>query len=223
MRAALSRNDLPPAHNQLSGHPRRPRLWGALENPRSLGDRALRGGLGSVQLVSSAVGLRAPVTGLVKGATNGSVSVAKTVSQRLTKFAPRGNVGRGAIDLMNEGDRFLINAARRTDVDPDGFLDVVLHGNSTRVQIGDRIFDHRALAQIIRRDPQFVGQDIRLLSCSTGACPTGIAQNLSNKLGVRVRAPTDTLFAFPDGRLTIGPTPNANTGRFVDFVPGGGR
>ncbi len=32
-----------------------------------------------------------------------------------------------------------------------------------------------------------------------------MAQNLASKLGVEVMAPTDTLWAFPSGQLTVGP------------------
>ncbi len=32
----------------------------------------------------------------------------------------------------------------------------------------------------------------------------------------------DIIWAFPNGRLTIGPTPAANSGSFIHFLPGGG-
>ena len=48
-------------------------------------------------------------------------------------------------------------------------------------------------------------------------------QNLSNKLGVNVMAPNGVIWAFPNGDLTIGPTPAANSGSFSLFLPGGNR
>jgi len=46
---------------------------------------------------------------------------------------------------------------------------------------------------------------MRLLSCSTGEHYNGLAQNLANKLGVNVLAPSDLLWAYQDGKLGIGP------------------
>jgi hypothetical protein len=60
-----------------------------------------------------------------------------------------------------------------------------------------------------------------LLSCKTGALSNGFAQNLANKLGVPVTAPSNTLWAYPSGRLTIGTTPAANNGYWLRFLPGG--
>lgn len=47
---------------------------------------------------------------------------------------------------------------------------------------------HRSLAKYIQGLPEYYGQPIRLLACNAGACPTGLAQNLANKLGVPVQA-----------------------------------
>lgn len=41
---------------------------------------------------------------------------------------------------------------------------------------------------------------MRLLSCSVGSTDDGFAQNLSNKLGVDVLAPSTVLWALPTGR-----------------------
>lgn len=52
-----------------------------------------------------------------------------------------------------------------------------------------------------------VDPDIRLLACSTGdTTNTGncFAQLLANELGIRVKAPTDILFAYPNGSFSIG-------------------
>ena len=40
-----------------------------------------------------------------------------------------------------------------------------------------------------------------------------VLQNLANKLGVKVRAPTSAVTIQPNGSLT-------GTGRFIDFIPG---
>lgn len=49
---------------------------------------------------------------------------------------------------------------------------------------------------MIKQNPQYKkGQTIRLLSCSTGSISNGFAQRLANKLGVKVEAPVDVLWA----------------------------
>lgn len=100
--------------------------------------------------------------------------------------------------------------------------------NGTKVLV-----DHRVASKLIRNSPGYNGQGIRLLSCSTGGCDTGFAQNLANKLGVPVKAPTDLLWAYPNGKLVVAPrtslNPNSpffNTpdlskqGTFKTFTPG---
>jgi len=129
---------------------------------------------------------------------------------------------------MERGDGFLVNASRRADIDPNGMLDVVAHGDANMIEIGGRMVDHRVAARIIQNDPQFIGQDIRLLSCNTGACTTGFAQNLSNRLGVNVVAPDNYLWAYSNGDLavmggrTVGgrliPAPS-QPGQWVRFMP----
>lgn len=49
------------------------------------------------------------------------------------------------------------------------------------------------------------GQPIRLLSCDTWACDTGFAQNLANKMGVPVKAPTKLVWAYGDGKMIVAP------------------
>lgn len=88
---------------------------------------------------------------------------------------------------------------------------------------------------MIKRLPGYNGQSIRLLSCSTGSDCAGFAQNLANKLGVTVYAPSDKLWAYGNGRHVIAPAsstrdrfgnpqPDLNrTGRFVRYIPGGNK
>jgi hypothetical protein len=52
-------------------------------------------------------------------------------------------------------------------------------------------FSHRVLASTIERDPATADGPVRLLSCNTGACDATAAQNLPDKLGVEVMAPSD--------------------------------
>lgn len=121
----------------------------------------------------------------------------------------------GGIQIGTKGDDFLHFASKAKQ--PEGMLDVAVHGSSTMVEIGNQLFNHIVLENLIRRNPQFTGQPIRLISCNTGELR--FAQNLANKLRVPVHAPDDVIWAFPNGRLTIGPTPLANTGKFLKFSP----
>lgn len=130
----------------------------------------------------------------------------------------------GDVEFTQPNDQFALNAANRPDVDPGGCCDVIAHGNASQIQVetpnGPQLVDHRVASRLIDTQPDYTrGQDIRLLSCSTGADSDGFAQNLSNKMGVNVEAPTDTLWAHADGSMTIGPTPVANTGKWEIFSP----
>ena len=48
----------------------------------------------------------------------------------------------------------------------------------------------------------------------------GFAQNLANKMGVKVMTPSDTIWGFPSGKLTIGSKSYSNTGQWNIFIPG---
>jgi hypothetical protein len=109
-----------------------------------------------------------------------------------------------------------------------GLYDVALHGNPWAVQIdladGRTIVTrHRTLARFIASRPDYAGEPVRLLSCGTGGLPDGLAQNLANKLGVPVLAPSDRLWITEYGRLFIGPDQFTHSGEWRTFVPGGRR
>jgi hypothetical protein len=105
-----------------------------------------------------------------------------------------------------------------------GFVDVGIHGSpdSFFVRHNDEwvSLDHRTLATYIKKNG-WNGEPIRLISCSTGCLPGGIAKNLANKLGTIVMAPDDTLWSLLNGELTIGPKSWSRTGNWRIFVPGG--
>jgi len=126
---------------------------------------------------------------------------------------------KGAIRYADDGDDFITFVANTPQ--PEGMLDVALHGGKTFVELkkGQSI-NHRLLGNLIQNNPQFTGQPIRLISCYTGCLPDGFAKNLSNKLGVDVWAPNDLIWARPSGRLSIGPDQYTNSGRFIKFTPG---
>ena len=59
------------------------------------------------------------------------------------------------------------------------------------------------LADMISENPDYHGGNVRLLSCGAGAENTGFAQELSNELGKRVIAPTETLWVAENGEMFV--------------------
>ncbi|NET62609.1 MAG: hypothetical protein F6K47_42915, partial [Symploca sp. SIO2E6] len=96
-------------------------------------------------------------------------------------------------------------------------FDVLAHGNSQQIFYelhGKRWpdksgnyknipIDHVKAASIIKNQPGYNGQNVRLFACNTGNCANGFAQQLANRLRVDVIAPTKILWADSSGRITI--------------------
>ena len=103
----------------------------------------------------------------------------------------------------------------------ENHFDVAMHGTPTAVGFGtsETNMSPRFLANYILHSEEYNGQNIRLLSCSTGKITDGeycFAEELANILGVDVYAPNDTLYIFPSGRFSIG---DDGSGSFVLFKP----
>ena len=147
----------------------------------------------------------------------------------------RGKPVSGSINLMKEGEDFFIYMQRSKDLDSNGRLDIVAHGNAhgIKYQINgkDLKINHRELAALIKSKGGYKGKIIRLISCETGADPNGFAQNLANKLNAVVEAPTKLVWAEPSGIYYVASRdknrpkdPNKNDiGKFVKFYPGGNK
>ncbi|WP_267269552.1 DUF637 domain-containing protein [Pseudomonas protegens] len=143
-----------------------------------------------------------------------------------------GKVTPGPINFMGDADQFFKNASKRSDIDADGFFDVVAHGSKQKIEIvtpnGTVMADQRVVSKLIENNPNYNGQPIRLLSCDTGACDAGFAQNLANKMGVAVKAPTNLVWAYGDGKMVVAPRSSlnqnlpdlSNLGTFKIFTPG---
>ena len=124
--------------------------------------------------------------------------------------------------LVGAGDR-LGDAAKW--VKPiEGTFDVVVHGSENAFHVLHKNqwveINHRSLATFVKKQG-YTGGDVRLISCSSGACSNGVAQNLSNKLGADVAAPSNTIWIHPNGKLTIGDSATQNTGVWNIFTAGG--
>ena len=105
----------------------------------------------------------------------------------------------------------------------EGWYDVIIHGTSSSFEVlhnGEWVkIDQRSLATYMKKTG-YNGEPVRLMSCGTGGGVSPIAQDLSNKLGVKVMAPTDTLWIHPNGNMTIGQTSLEHTGSWNEFSPG---
>jgi hypothetical protein len=98
----------------------------------------------------------------------------------------------------------------------EGVFDVGVHGSPDSV--GYQVkpgaahdpknwlnFSNRDLASLMKSHGWQEGQPVRLLSCQTGKISDGFAQDLSNRLGVHVTAPSDYLWVYPNGKTVIAP------------------
>ena len=116
--------------------------------------------------------------------------------------------------------------AKRVKIE-NGFTDVAVHGSPDSISVfvskngkdKEIVLDHRRLAKFLKSDKGYSGGNIRLLFCKTESKTGTFAQNLANKMGVTVRAPSDTLYIFPGGRMVIGPNMFTDSGRWIDYHP----
>ncbi|MEU1051242.1 putative T7SS-secreted protein [Streptomyces sp. NPDC005876] len=189
-------------------------------------------------------GIGGGLKGLANGIRNGSANVVSLVKG----LAGRGKSplsfkvqafkdGRPGMLVFKPGDPLLKSMNR---IKNNGTFDVGIHGSPTSVgyQIKDgpahlsenwHNFNHREIASLIRAHG-WNGETVRLLSCQTGMKSDGFAQNLANSLGVKVEAPNDFLWVWPNGRTAVAPFDANGTymhpklrGDFETFYPNGGK
>ena len=126
----------------------------------------------------------------------------------------------GGFAAFPEGEKIRTHSMK---IKPEeGFFDVAMHGGVTGVGFGtDKLsMDARELAKVIKRDPHYSGQPIRLLSCNTGLDPGNgdycVAEELANALGVKVMAPDGILSIHSDGQFEIVDT---GSNKLTPFMP----
>lgn len=126
-----------------------------------------------------------------------------------------------SIEMVGEDANFAAAANRIKPM--QGYTDVVVHGDANSFCVLNKgkwvQVDQRSMATYLKSNG-YSGGPVRLVSCETGTLPNGIAQNLSNKLGAEVIAPSDTVWIQPNGSLTIGKTGSVNNGTWNTFTPG---
>lgn len=140
----------------------------------------------------------------------------------------------GDLVLNHPSNNYLKYISNRNDKDVNNTFDVVGHGNVKCIQVisadGKKIISlsHRDLVKLLKRNKNYKkGMSIRLLSCNTGKDPYGFAQNLANKLNVKVIAPSSYYWAYPNGmHLSAdmkenGQIDRSRPGKMITFYPGG--
>ncbi|MFL6118748.1 hypothetical protein [Actinophytocola sp.] len=119
------------------------------------------------------------------------------------------------------GDELLTDVA---DVRPEpGQYTVDMHGGEDFVRIGEDRLTADDLATLIEADPHWHGEPIRLLACETGQSANGFAQQLADRLGVTVYAPSDYLEITPDGEVLVGRPAQDSGGSWHITRPATGR
>ena len=135
------------------------------------------------------------------------------ITTRGTTKLPQGFSAFPEGDVLNE---------RIKNVKPDGDkFDVAMHGSPTAVAFGgtEANMSPHLLAEVIMHSEGYHGQDIRLLSCRTGAVVDGeycFAEELANALGVTVWAPNDLIFFRKNGTFYVGEN---KEGSMVPYEP----
>lgn len=135
-----------------------------------------------------------------------SSTIAK--SQRFPNIQEKTRVINEAIEAKEPVYADELRTAYKKVKSKDGCKDVCLHGAQFFTEYEHKyILDTKSLAFIISSRGDCHGENIRLLSCSTGKRDKHgncVAQELANRLGVDVYAPIDQLNIHPDGKLTVG-------------------
>lgn len=113
----------------------------------------------------------------------------------------------GDTSFMDPNDDFARGIEKRRLKDYKGRFDVVAHGNEMAIEVthnGRKItVDSRVAARLIKERGYKKGQPVKLLSCNTGKLDAGFAQNLANKLGVTVLAPTKYVWTDERGNCFV--------------------
>jgi RHS repeat-associated protein len=131
--------------------------------------------------------------------------LAETVAQLRLPSVIGGGVGgvaKAAPQLTGDAD-LLAQYAKAIPTESNGYYNVVTHADAKSAYVlrgGDwTAVSHRGLARFIEGSPGYTGQPICLIACSSGASEAGLAQNLANKLGTRVLAPTEAAYVDSNG------------------------
>lgn len=108
--------------------------------------------------------------------------------------------------FLNKMDTLHRNASRVKK--EEGFDDIVIHSTAlyfvSKNADGDEVnISSEEFAKIVQAWYKNDVPNIRLIACSSGAFPDGAAQQLSNILGVKVKAPLGPVVVDFDGNMHV--------------------
>lgn len=120
-----------------------------------------------------------------------------------------------------EGEKFGEYAAKTKP--EEGYVDVIIHAaaDGTLQMMHNGEWKEMTISELddALRARGYDGKAIRLISCGTGSSNVTTAQKIANQLEVEVLAPTDTVWAYPNGKLVVGPDAKTNSGTWKSFTP----
>lgn len=126
-----------------------------------------------------------------------------------------------SINMFDKSDPIYKDAF---SIEPEpGYEDVMLHGSPSSVQIIKNGKPQNLSAQefaIVLKQNGYKGGNIRLASCETGKGNNPFAQQLSEILGVKVKAPDDDVYFIPDEGIMFVGSEFSNTGSWRIFEKG---
>lgn len=165
---------------------------------------------------SAKIEKRKEIEGLNDDRTNDKIEARKD-SSTLSGMDKGGRV-RLNINLFDPTDSLYVEAFSIEEI--PGFEDVNAHGDPQHIEVGNTVMNANQFADYLRDSSKYSGQDLRLVSCSTGAGDNSFAQQLSAILHITVMAPdADTYYAPDEGTVFIG-AETYNTGRWRIFKNG---
>ena len=100
----------------------------------------------------------------------------------------------------------------------EGMYTFDAHGSPGAVFFGDETLSVEDVARLIESDPRFTGQAVWLFACRTGQLHDGFAQQLANRLGVAVVAPSHLAGVTPNGETYVTEYLQDEDGNVVDVV-----
>lgn len=142
------------------------------------------------------------------------------LEKELTHGSKDGKIRLG-INLFDPSSELYVEAFSIEE--ESGFIDIYLHGSPSSVQImvngKPKNLTPQEFVDILK-SKGYKGGDIRLCSCSTGYGDNSFAQQVSQIIGSKVKAPdSDVYYAPNEGTVFVG-DPNANVGKWRLFEKG---
>ena len=140
----------------------------------------------------------------IEAGKTSSIAMAKRIPDAKTKS----KIINEAIDAKEPVYADNLRAVYKRIKPKDGCKDVAIHGTPHYLEYeGEYTIDAETLYYIVSGRREMQGENIRLLSCSTGMADKNgdcVAQELADRLGVDVYAPAGDLHIYPNGKLTVG-------------------